>query len=175
RDACDRPRDDALGRRGRLGGRRLLCRSGLRRGRLCGRGLLGRRPCRGRLLLRVFGLRHYAFFTITTPLRGPGTAPDRMRSERSPSARRTSRFFTVTRSTPWCDAMRSPLSTRPGVVPAPTEPWRRRWSEPCDFGPRVKWCRWTGPWKPFPLDTPLTCTLSPGVNRSTPISCPVAN
>ena len=29
-------------------------------------------------------------------------------------------------------------------------------------------------YQPVPFDTPLTCTLSPGVNRSTPISCPVA-
>src|SRR3981081_3018080 len=71
--------------------------------------------------------------------------------------------------------MRRPLSTRPGVVPEPTEPWRRRWSEPCDFGPRVKWCRCTGPEKPLPFEMPVTWTLSPVAKLSTPIFCPGTN
>src|SRR5438552_9102847 len=186
-DAGHGPRDCAL--RGRLRGRGLRLRRGRfggclrgRRGRrLRGGGLRGRGLHRSGFLRRRRGLlwfllfvRHQAFLTMTMPFLPPGTAPAMTRSERAGSERRISRFRTVTLSAPWCAAIRSPFSTRPGVVPEPTEPCRRRWSEPWDFGPRVKWCRCTGPWKPFPFETPLTCTLSPALNRSTPISCPVA-
>ena len=60
-------------------------------------------------------------------------------------------FLTVTRSSPMWPAIPRPRYTRPGVVPAPTEPGWRCESEPWVSGPRWKWCRLIVPEKPLPL------------------------
>src|SRR5438552_3805918 len=133
-DAGDRPRDRAF--RGRLRGRGLRFRRGRfdrclrsRHGRrLRGGGLRGGGLRRSGFLRRRRGLlvllfvRHQAFLTMTTPFFPPGTAPSMTRSERAGSLFRITRFRTVTLSAPWRAAIRSPLRTRPGVVPEPTEP-----------------------------------------------------
>ena len=60
-----------------------------------------------------------------------------------------------------------PLNTRDGVADAPIEPGARTLCDPCVTGPREKLCRLIVPWKPFPIETPVTLTFSPGSKAST--------
>src|SRR5215831_17408918 len=57
--------------------------------------------------------------------------------------------------------------TRDGSVPGPTEPGRRCFVLPCVFGPPPALWRFTMPWKPCPLEVPVTFTVSPTANTST--------
>src|SRR5262249_50256028 len=117
---------------------------------------------------RRLGRGHYASSrTSTNPFFGPGTAPLTNRRLRSASTSWTTRPTWVTRSPPSRPAMRTPLKTRDGVADAPIEPGLRMLCEPCDFGPRWNLCRLIVPAKPFPCETPLTFTFSPGANAST--------
>jgi hypothetical protein len=59
---------------------------------------------------------------ITTPPRGPGTAPLTSTTPRSASALTTCRLRVVTWSAPMRPAMRMPLNTRAGVAHWPTAP-----------------------------------------------------
>src|ERR1043165_6159813 len=65
-----------------------------------------------------------------------------------------------------------PLMTREGSVPGPTEPGLRCFVLPCVFGPPPKPWRFTTPWKPRPLDVPVTFTNSPTLNTSTLTTSP---
>ena len=60
-----------------------------------------------------------------------------------------------------------PLKTREGVADAPIEPGLRTLCEPCVTGPRLKLCRLIVPWKPLPIEIPVTLTFSPGSKAST--------
>ena len=60
-----------------------------------------------------------------------------------------------------------PLKTREGVAEAPIEPGLRTLCEPCVTGPRLKLCRLIVPWKPLPIEIPVTLTFSPGSKAST--------
>ena len=53
-----------------------------------------------------------------------------------------------------------PLITRDGVVPAPIEPGSLWFLEPCPIGPLEKFHLFTVPWKPLPIDLPVTSTFS---------------
>src|SRR5581483_1118232 len=91
--------------------------------------------------------------TNTRPPVGPGTEPRTSRRPRSASPSTTCRLSVVTRSWPYCPAIRVPLNTRAGVAHAPIEPGARcfLWL-PCDA--------------PLPLEMPVTSTRSPAPKRS---------
>jgi hypothetical protein len=79
----------------------------------------------------------------------------------SASTATTRRFLTVTPLLPICPGIFCPGKIRAGSAEAPTEPGCRMLCEPCETGPRPKPWRLTVPWNPLPLETAVTCTLSP--------------
>src|ERR671915_2193478 len=100
------------------------------------------------MLLRTersaFGAHHFflsAFLTTTTLPFAPGTAPRIINKLFSASTRATVKPLVVIRASPMWPDERIPLTTRDGYAEAPIEPGARTFIEPCDSGPRLKWCR----------------------------------
>src|SRR6202000_1000715 len=111
--------------------------------------------------------------TMTSPPRGPGTAPLMSSRFLSPSTACTVRLCTVVRSPPMRPAIRTPLKTRPGGAQAPIEPGERCLRcVPCEAERPLKPCRFMTPAVPLPLDLPVTSTRWPFSNSVAVISWP---
>nr|BBA18260.1 50S ribosomal protein L3 [Heterosigma akashiwo]BBA18399.1 50S ribosomal protein L3 [Heterosigma akashiwo]BBA18538.1 50S ribosomal protein L3 [Heterosigma akashiwo]BBA18676.1 50S ribosomal protein L3 [Heterosigma akashiwo]BBA18815.1 50S ribosomal protein L3 [Heterosigma akashiwo] len=102
----------------------------------------------------------------------PGIAPFKRSKFSLESIFRTFNFEIVTFLFPYWPAIFFPGKTRPGVVPAPIEPGKRWFFEPCVIGPREKLYRFCKPENPFPILRPVTFTNWPISKQSTLICCP---
>src|SRR3954453_11526735 len=113
--------------------------------------------------------------TTTIAFLWPGMAPLTSRRFCSGSRSTTVSPTCVARLLPIWPAIRTPFKTRDGVAEAPIEPGLRMLWEPWLVGPRWKRCRLIVPWKPLPIETPVTLTFSPGSNDSTVTVSPGAS
>src|SRR5205814_8316614 len=112
--------------------------------------------------------------TITSEPFAPATAP-RIRIRFCSG----STLATVTLSAVRCTPPLRPGSLRPGHTregseEAPMEPGARWNIEPCAASPLRQPWRLTPPWKPLPLVTPTTSTISPAANNSTVSAWPTS-
>src|SRR5690606_5760100 len=106
---------------------------------------------------------------------GPGTAPRIRIRPRSASVETTSTFCVVTRTEPMWPAIFLPLNTLPGSCRWPVEPCVRCDTElPCVARPPPKLWRFMTPWKPLPIEVPVTSTFWPATKCSTVISDPTS-
>src|SRR5919198_1901225 len=112
--------------------------------------------------------------TITSEPLAPGTAPRIRIRFCSGSTRATFTLSTVRRTPPMRPGSLWPGHTRDGSDDAPMEPGARWNIEPCVASPPSQPWRLTPPWKPLPLVTPTTSTISPGANSSTVSAWPTS-
>src|SRR5581483_4378501 len=111
---------------------------------------------------------------IQPPL-APGTEPSTMIRPRSTSVFTTLRFCVVTRSSPIWPAIFLPLKTLPGSCRWPVEPAMRWESElPWVARPPLKFQRFITPWKPLPIEVPVTSTNWPTTKWSAVSSAPTS-